>query len=93
MSDEPQQIDLLDLEIEEIFRFFIGLTSNKALQYLGVSLKEGETVEKDLVRARLAIDTTDYIVKKMDPYMEDEEEKQLKQMVSNLQFTYFRESN
>ncbi len=93
MSDEFQQIDLLDLEIEEIFRFFIGLTSNKALQYLGVSLKEGETVEKDLVRARLSIDTTDYLVKKMDPYMEDEEKKQLKQMVSNLQFTYFRESN
>ncbi|MBD3173374.1 DUF1844 domain-containing protein [Candidatus Bathyarchaeota archaeon] len=93
MSDEFQQIDLLDLEIEEIFRFFIGLTSNKALQYLGISLKEGETVEKDLVRSRLAIDITDYLVKKMDPYLEDEEETHLKQMVSNLQFTYFRESN
>ena len=93
MSDEFQQVELLDLEIESILSFFIGVLSTKSLQYLGVPVKQGEEPEKDLQKARLAIDTTSFIVEKIEPYIDQEELDQLKQVVSNLQFAYLRESN
>ena len=93
MSDEFQQVELLDLEIESILSFFIGVLSTKSLQYLGVPVKEGDEPEKDLQKARLAIDTTSLMVEKLEPLIEKEEYSQLKQVVSNLQFAYLRESN
>ena len=93
MSDEFQQVELLDLEIESILSFFIGVLSTKSLQYLGVPVKQGEEPEKDLKKARLAIDTTSLMVEKIEPYIDQEELDQLKQVVSNLQFAYLRESN
>ena len=93
MSDEFQQVELLDLEIESILSFFIGVLSTKSLQYLGVPVKQGEEPERDLQKARLAIDTTSFIVEKIEPYIDQEELDQLKQVVSNLQFAYLRESN
>ena len=92
MSDEFQQVELLDLEIESILSFFIGVLSTKSLQYLGVPVKEDEEPEKDLNKARLAIDTTSALVDKLEPYIDQEEHGQLKQVVSNLQFAYLRES-
>jgi len=92
MSDDFQQVELLDLEIESILSFFISILSTKSLQYLGVQVKEGEEPEKDLQKARLAIDTTSMIIEKLEPFIEQEEHTQLKQVVSNLQFAYLRES-
>jgi len=92
MTENPNHIDLLDLEIESILNFFIGLTSTKAYQYLGVPTKQGNKHVKDLEKARLAIDTTIFLVDKLEPYLKEEQNKQLKQIISNLQFTYLRES-
>ncbi|MFC1803800.1 DUF1844 domain-containing protein [Thermoproteota archaeon] len=91
-KEETQQIELPDLEIEEILSFIIGLTSSKAIQYLGIPLKPDQESEKDLIRARVAIDTTSLLVDKLEPYINEEELKQLKQMVTNLQLSYVRES-
>ena len=92
MTEEPNHIELLDLEIESILNFIIGLTSTKAYQYLGIPIKQGNKPVKDLVKARLAIDTTIFLVEKLEPYLDEEQNKQLKQIISNLQFTYLRES-
>jgi len=93
MSDDAQPIELLDMEIESMLSFFLGLTSTKALEYLGVPLKEGKEAEKNLEKARLSIDVTSFIVDKLEPFVGAEEQKQLKQVVSELQFAFLRESN
>ncbi len=93
MSDEAQQVELLDLDIDSLLSFFIGLTSTKALQYMGIPLKQGEEPVKDLEKARLAIDTTMLLVEKLEPHVEAEERAQLRQVLSNLQFAFLRESN
>lgn len=87
-----EKVELLDLEIEQLLSFFIGITSTKALGYLGIPLKQGEEPEKDIDKARLSIDTTMLLVEKLEPLVDDEEKAQLKQVVSNLQFTFLRES-
>ena len=93
MTENTQPIDLLDMDIESILSFFIGLTSTKALEYLGVSVKEDKEAEKDLEKARLSIDVTSFLADKLAPFMDDEEQKQLKQIVSNLQYAFIQESS
>ena len=92
MFDETQQVDLLDLNIDSILSFFIGVLSTKALQYLGLPVNKGEESEKDLEKARIAIDTTIILVEKLEPLSNEEEKKQLRLVISNLQFSFLRES-
>jgi hypothetical protein len=92
MTEEPNHIELLDLEIDSIVNFIIGLTSTKAYQYLGIPIKQGNKPVKDLEKARLAIDITIFLVEKIEPYIDEEQNKQLIQIISNLQFTFLRES-
>lgn len=89
---EPNHVELLDLEIDSILNFIIGLTSTKAYQYLGIPIKQGNKPVKDLKKARLAIDITIFLVEKIEPYIDEEQNKQLNQIISNLQFTFLRES-
>ena len=93
MNPENNQLDLMNLEIEEIIQFFLSVTSTKAVQYLGVPMIEGQEEKKDLVKARLDIDCTKVLVEKLEPYVSDEELKQLNSVISNLQFAYIRESS
>jgi hypothetical protein len=84
-----QQIDLLDLEINLILSYFIGIISTKSLQYLGIEVRARKDIVKDLEKARLSIDTLIFMVDKLEPFINEEEKKQLRQLVSNLQFTFF----
>ena len=93
MNPENNQLNLMSLEIEEIIQFFLSVTSTKAVQYLGVPMIEGQAEDKDLVKARLAIDCTKVLLEKLEPYVSEEEIKQLNSVISNLQFAYVRESS
>jgi hypothetical protein len=91
-NKDIQQIELLDLEIEDLLNLIIGLTSTKAIQYLGMPIKQDEKPEKDLKRARVAIDTTNLLVQMLEPYIDGNKKQQLIQMISNLQLSYVKES-
>jgi len=94
MSDPSgQPVELLQLDIEEILQFFISVTSTKSVLYLGAKLTEDHELTKDLEKARIAIDTTKMLVEKLQPFISEEESKQLDEVVSNLQFAYVKEAN
>ena len=94
MSDQGgQQVALLQLEIEEILQFFISVTSTKSVLYLGAKLTADQEPTKDLEKARIAIDTTKMLVKKLQPLISKEESKQLNDVVSNLQLAYIKEAD
>jgi hypothetical protein len=92
MFDESQQVDLLDLSIDSIISFFIGVLSTKSFQYLGLQLKNGQKSEKDLEKARFGIDIVTILVEKLEPFLDEEEKKHLRQVLSNLHFTFLHES-
>lgn len=92
-SNQAPPVELLSLDIDQVLQFFLSITSTKAAQYLGVSLIEGHEGEKDLEKARLSIDCTKFLVDKLQPYVTEDESKQLDAVVSNLQFAYVRESS
>lgn len=92
-SNQAPPVELLSLEMDQLLEFFLSITSTKAAQYLGVPMIEGQDGEKDLEKARLAIDFTKFLVDKLQPFVSEEEAKQLNAVVSNLQFAYVRESS
>jgi hypothetical protein len=92
-SDKAPPVELLSLEMDQIMEFFLSITSTKAAQYLGVPMVKELEGAKDLEKARLAIDCTKFLVEKLQPFVTDEESKQLNAVVSNLQFAYVRESS
>lgn len=86
---EPQVLDLTALEIDQLLGFFLGITSAKAWQYMGIRLKPGaEEAEKDLKRAALSIDCTAFLAEKLAPYLPDGEASRLRAMVADLQLNY-----
>ena len=92
-SDQAPPVEILSLEMDQLMEFFLSITSTKAAQYLGVTMAEGLEGAKDLEKARLAIDCTKFLVEKLQPFVTDEESKQLNAIISNLQFAYVRESS
>lgn len=93
MSDqEGRPIDLLNMDIKEILEFFISITSTKAVLYLGARLTEEDEPVKDLGKARTSIDTTQLLVEQLENYSTEEESKQLKEVVRNLQLAYVNET-
>ena len=92
-TNQAPPVELLLLDMDQVIEFFLSITSTKAAQYLGVPMIEGEDVAKDLEKARLAIDCTKFLVEKLQPFVTEEESKQLNAVVSNLQFAYVKESS
>ena len=92
-SNQAPPVELLSLDMDQVLQFFLSITSTKAAQYLGVPMIEGQDGAKDLVKARLAIDCTQFLVEKLQPYVNEEEYKQLNAVISNLQFAYVKESS
>ena len=92
-SDQSPPVEILSLEMDQLMEFFLSITSTKAAQYLGVPMIKGQDEGKDLDKARLAIDCTQFFVEKLQPFVTEEESKQLNSVVSHLQFAYVRESS
>lgn len=92
MSDQGgEQVALLQLDIEEILQFFISVTSTKSVLYMGARLTADQEPNKDLPKARIAIDTTKMLVETLQPLISEDEAKQLNEVVSNLQLAYVNE--
>jgi hypothetical protein len=82
-----EKVELSDLEVEELLRLFIGALAGKALQHLGAQAGKGKPV-KDLAKARLAIDSVGALIDKLAPVASEDEAKQLKALLSDLQLGY-----
>ena len=91
MSEE-QGLDLSSLDVEDMLALFIGVLSGKALEHMGLPVKEDEKPEKDLVRASAAINSMSYLVDQLEPLVSEEIIKQYRSLVRALQLNYVRVS-
>lgn len=85
-------MDLASLDVEDLLGVFIGVLSGKALEHMGVPIKEGEEPEKDLRRASVAINSMSCLVDQLEPLVSEEVVKQYRSLVGDLQFNYVRVS-
>jgi len=89
MSSEHggENVELSDLEVDELLRFFIGALAGKALEYMGISTRKEKSV-KDLGKAQLAINSVSALVDQLASVASEDEVKQLKALLSDLQLGY-----
>lgn len=88
-GSEQEAVNLGDLEIEGLLGLFIGLLSEKALRYLGVTEKE-ENV-RDLKRASVAINSISRIIDQLEALAPEEIVDQYRSLLSELQLQYVRQ--
>ena len=89
MSTE-QQVDMSLLSIEDLLSIFIGILSSKALEHMGVPIKEGDEPKKDLRKASIAINSMSCLVDQLEPLVAKEITKQYRSLVSDLQLSYVK---
>jgi hypothetical protein len=86
-SKGGESVELSDLEVDEMLRFFVGVLAGKAIEYLGVSAEKEKPV-KDMRKARLAINSVSALVDQLASVAPEDDVKQLKALLSNLQLSY-----
>jgi len=92
-EEKPVSLDISSLDTLILLRFFISILSEKAWQNMGLRIKPGtEEVEKDLEKAKIAIDTIEYIIKSLELKITEDEKKSLKNLLADLQINFVRQS-
>lgn len=93
-SQEPdRQEELPEPSVYDVLQFVAGMIAEQAWYHLGVRLAPGQKEpKKDLVQARIAIDTVAYISEQLEPHIEENVRKALKATISDLKINFVRQS-
>jgi hypothetical protein len=88
---QPEMMDIASLNVYSLLSLFVGLLAEKAWQTMGLRTKPGtDKVETDFDQARVAIDTVDFFVDKLQPRLSDDEKRRLEGLVADLKLNYVR---
>ena len=86
--------DITSLDTYVLLTLFVNILGSKAWQHLGLRAKPGtDQVEKDLDRARTIIDCMAFLIDKLEPHLKENENKSLKNLLTDLQINYARVEN
>ena len=90
-DNEKQVLDITSLDIYLLLPFFIRILESQTWQYLGLRVKPGSNVaEKDLDRAKTAIDCISFLVDKLEDHLQVNEKKSLNNLLAELQINFVR---
>ena len=85
------EVPLQALDVYDMLRFVVSLLTQQAWVSLGIQKAPGaEEVEQDLPQAKVAIDTLEFVIGKLAPDLEPQEEAELDSALSNLQINYVK---
>lgn len=88
-----EHADLPVPTVYDILGLAVGLLQEQAWQRMGIRLAPGaKEIEKDLVQAKIAIDTIVFITDQLAPHVGEEERKALRGLVGDLQINFVRQS-
>lgn len=88
---EKRVFDITTLDTYALLSLFMGILSEQAWQHMGLRVKpRTDKVEKDLEKARVAIDCVEFLIGKLEPYISTEEKNRLKWMLTDLQINFAR---
>jgi len=92
-KERPATLDLTAVELDDLLGLFIGILSEKAWQYMGIRLAPGKSeVEKDMVKAKSAIDCVAFLTEKIAPSLSSDDVRRLRSMVTDLQLNYVKQA-
>ncbi len=89
----PEPVSLAELTIYDTLRFMTGLLMQQAWIHLGIRLAPGaDELTQDLPQARLAIDTLELIVGKLQDHLDESERTELSTELTNLRMNYVQKA-
>lgn len=93
-ASENESFNLPPVDVYSLIGSFIGMLGMQAWQWIGL-VKNPSTgnIEKDLPQAKVAIDAIAALAKQLEGKMDASEEKELRELISNLQLNYVQQSN
>ena len=90
----PEPVSLAELTIYDTLRFMTGLLMQQAWIHLGIRLAPGaDELTQDLPQARLAIDTLELIVGKLQDHLDESERTELSTELTNLRMNYVQKAD
>ncbi|HEY3397045.1 MAG TPA: DUF1844 domain-containing protein [Armatimonadota bacterium] len=88
---EAAPTSLADLSVYDMLRFTVGMLNQAAWVHLGLVVAPGSTEPKpDLPQARVAIDTLEALAKQLQPDANEEEKRELTNLLDTLRLNYVR---
>jgi len=88
-EQEQRPVDISSLDIYPLVELFIMLLSEQAWRYIGLRVDPyTNKINKDLIRAHVAIDCIISLVDKIESKLENTERERLRRMITDLQLNY-----
>lgn len=76
-------------DIYETLQFVTGLLIEQAWQFMGLHLPPGRKEPvKDMVQAKIAIDTVIFVADRLHPHLNEEERRTIRGIISDLQLNF-----
>ena len=92
-SSDDQKIYPHQLPLATLLTWFIGILNGKAWEYLGLMMNpETKELNQDLKKAKIAIDSIDFMLERIKHELETEDKKQLENILANLQMNYIEKA-
>lgn len=88
-NDNEQKLYPHQLPLPTLFTWFIGILNGKAWEYLGLMMNpETKEINQDLGKAKISIDSIEFLFEQIKDKLEVEDKKQLENILANLQMNY-----
>lgn len=88
-KEKPVVFDISSLDTYILLRFFIGVLSEKAWQDMGLRVKPGtDKAEKDMLKAKTAIDSIEFLINTLEPQLQEDEKKSLRNLLADLKINF-----
>ncbi|MFX0162577.1 MAG: DUF1844 domain-containing protein [Candidatus Hodarchaeota archaeon] len=103
MDDEKQEtsgdeersgtvVNIAFLDTYTLMRVFIGLLANQAWQDVGLVMNpQTQKTEKNIERAKIAIDCIAFLIEKLEPQLQNEEKEKLRSLLTDLQLNFVQQ--
>ena len=88
-KEEKQEEPLKEPDLPTLFIWFISMLSGKAWEYLGLIMNpETKEINKDLKKAKIAIDTIAFLFDQIKDALTKEDFKRIENLLANLRMNY-----
>jgi len=90
-DEQPLTLDITSLDTYSLLALFANILSAQAWQHMGLRVKPGsDQIERDLERARTAIDCVAFLLNKLEAHVPESEGKRLNNLLTDLQINFVR---
>ena len=88
-KEKKQEEDFKEPDLPVLFVWFISMLSGKTWEYLGLIMNpETKEINKDLKKAKIAIDTVAFLYDQIKDNLNPEDFKRIENLLANLRMNY-----